>query len=207
MSRVPPHLLAALVPLLVLLVALDVYCLVDLARSRSMPNGVKVVWAIVIVFVSAPLGALLYLLLGRDRGRGRRGAQAPAGVQQGTRHDQPDHGEQGNAGHGDARRTPQDRQPIVTSRGLTETMSAPDRSTSTSCACDRRGPVARQGDLTQPAGTGDGWRDRVNGRAARAAGRRPRSRPRWRAAGRRSPRRGCRDDQVGRGVEQPPPLR
>jgi phospholipase D-like protein len=83
MSRVPPHLLAALVPLLVLLVALDVYCLVDLARSRSMPNGVKVVWAIVIVFVSAPLGALLYLLLGRDRGRGRRGAQAPAGVQQG----------------------------------------------------------------------------------------------------------------------------
>jgi hypothetical protein len=119
MSRVPPHLLAALVPLLVLLVALDVCCLVDLARSRSMPNGVKVVWAIVIVFVSAPLGALLYLLLGRDRGRGRRGAQAPAGVQQGTRHDQPDHGEQGNAGHGDARRTPQDRQPIVTSRGLT----------------------------------------------------------------------------------------
>jgi hypothetical protein len=34
--NLPPHLLAALVPLLVLLVALDVYCLVDLARARSM---------------------------------------------------------------------------------------------------------------------------------------------------------------------------
>jgi ABC-2 type transport system ATP-binding protein len=119
MSRVPPHLLAALVPLLVLLVALDVYCLVDLARSRSMPTAVKVLWAIVIVFVSAPLGALLYLLLGRDRGRGRQDAQAPAGAQEAARHGQPDVGGHGNAGHAGARRVPADRQPIVTSRGLT----------------------------------------------------------------------------------------
>jgi ABC-2 type transport system ATP-binding protein len=118
MSRVPPHLLAALVPLLVLLVALDVYCLIDLARSRSMPIAVKVVWAIVVVFVSAPLGALLYLL-GRDRGRGRQGAQAPAGAQQAPQHRQPDVGEHGDAGHAGARRAPADRQPIVTSRGLT----------------------------------------------------------------------------------------
>jgi ABC-2 type transport system ATP-binding protein len=111
MSRVPPHLLAALVPLLVLLVALDVYCLVDLSRSRSMPTAVKVVWAIVIVFVSAPLGALLYLLLGRDRGRGRQDAQAPASGQEAAGH--------GNARHGGARQPPRDRQPIVTSRGLT----------------------------------------------------------------------------------------
>jgi Phospholipase_D-nuclease N-terminal len=99
MSRVPPHLLAALVPLLVLLVALDVYCLVDLARSRSMPIGVKVVWAVVIVVVSAPLGALLYLLLGRDRGRGRQDAQAPAGAREAAWH--------GNAGHGSAGRAPE----------------------------------------------------------------------------------------------------
>jgi hypothetical protein len=40
----PPHLLAALVPLLVLLVALDVYCLVDLARARSMRGPAKLAW-------------------------------------------------------------------------------------------------------------------------------------------------------------------
>ncbi len=53
-----PHLLAALVPLLVLIVALDVYCLIDLARAKSVRSAPKLVWAIIIVFVSAPLGAL-----------------------------------------------------------------------------------------------------------------------------------------------------
>jgi len=47
-------LLAALVPLLALPVALDVYCLVDLARARSMGGAAKLAWAVVIVFVSAP---------------------------------------------------------------------------------------------------------------------------------------------------------
>ena len=56
-SNLPPHLLAALVPLLVLLVALDVYCLADVVRARSMRATAKVAWAMVIVFVSAPLGA------------------------------------------------------------------------------------------------------------------------------------------------------
>src|SRR4029450_13473025 len=52
--NLPPHLLAALVPLLVLLVALDVYCLVDLARAKSMGGAAKLAWAVVVVFVSAP---------------------------------------------------------------------------------------------------------------------------------------------------------
>jgi hypothetical protein len=76
----PPHLLAALVPLLVLLVALDAYCLIDLARARSIGTGAKVIWTMVIVFVSVPLGALLYLLLGRGRGLGRQDSQATAGA-------------------------------------------------------------------------------------------------------------------------------
>jgi hypothetical protein len=96
----PPHLLAALVPLLVLLVALDAYCLIDLARARSMGTGAKVIWAMVIVFVSAPLGALLYLLLGRDRGLGRKDAEEAAG------NSQPDVGEHGNARPAGARQTP-----------------------------------------------------------------------------------------------------
>src|SRR5215469_17580379 len=67
--RLPPHLPVALLPLLALIVALDAYCLVDLARARSARGAPKIVWAIIIVFVSAPIGALVYLFAGRDRSR------------------------------------------------------------------------------------------------------------------------------------------
>jgi hypothetical protein len=101
-AQVPPHLLAALVPLVVLAVALDAYCLIDRARARSMGRGAKLAWAAVIVFVSAPLGALLYLLVGRDRGRDRPDPQAWA------RRGQPEvggHGDPGPAGAPSRRET------------------------------------------------------------------------------------------------------
>jgi hypothetical protein len=72
----PPHLLAALVPLLVLVIALDVYCLIDLARAPSVRGVPKIVWVIIILFVSAPIGALIYLFVGRDRGRSHPPAPA-----------------------------------------------------------------------------------------------------------------------------------
>jgi len=82
-GKLPPHLALAVVPLLVLIVALDVYCLVDLARAKSVRNVPKWVWAIVILFISAPIGALVYLFVGRDRGQdvghGRPPAPAVAG--------------------------------------------------------------------------------------------------------------------------------
>ena len=122
--RLPPHLLAALAPLLVLLVALDAYCLVDLARARSMGRGAKLAWAAVIVLVSAPFGALLYLLVGRDRGRGRPDPQAwgrPGPPEAGG------HGDAGRAGAGHPsavrapgdRLSPGDRSPMLTTTGLT----------------------------------------------------------------------------------------
>ncbi len=67
--KLPPHLLAALVPLLVLFAALDIYCLIDLARAKSVRHAPKLAWVIVILAVSAPLGALLYLFAGKDRGQ------------------------------------------------------------------------------------------------------------------------------------------
>ncbi len=80
--NLPPHLLAALVPLLVLVIALDAYCLIDLARARSVRGGVpKIVWVIVIVFISAPIGALAYLFFGRDRTHGHPPAPAGTGGQ------------------------------------------------------------------------------------------------------------------------------
>jgi hypothetical protein len=71
-TRHPPQLLAALVPLLLLALVLDVYCLIDLFRSGPVRYLPKAVWAIIIVFVSAPIGALVYLFVGRDRYNRRR---------------------------------------------------------------------------------------------------------------------------------------
>jgi Phospholipase_D-nuclease N-terminal len=59
--------LLALMPLFALLAGLIVYCLVDLIRARSVRYLPKPVWALIIVFVSAPFGALAYLVFGRDR--------------------------------------------------------------------------------------------------------------------------------------------
>ena len=59
--------LLALVPLFVLLGALIVYCLVDLIRAPSVRYLPKPMWALIIVVVSAPLGALAYLVFGKDR--------------------------------------------------------------------------------------------------------------------------------------------
>src|SRR5262249_38325761 len=57
----------ALIPVLVLLLGLDVYCLVDLARAKSVRNAPKLAWGIVILCVSAPLGAILSLFFGMVR--------------------------------------------------------------------------------------------------------------------------------------------
>ncbi len=59
--------LLALVPLFVLLGALIAYCLVDLIRAPSVRYLPKPVWALIILLVSAPLGALAYLVFGKDR--------------------------------------------------------------------------------------------------------------------------------------------
>jgi len=58
---------AALAPVLVLLGAFVVYCVVDIARHdvRHLP---KWLW-VVICFCSMPLGAIAYLIFGRDPGR------------------------------------------------------------------------------------------------------------------------------------------
>jgi ABC-2 type transport system ATP-binding protein len=63
----------ALIPVLVLVVGLDVYCLVNLARAESVRNAPKLAWVIVILVVSAPLGAILYLAFGMDRTAARKG--------------------------------------------------------------------------------------------------------------------------------------
>jgi ABC-2 type transport system ATP-binding protein len=66
------HAWAALIPVAVLIVGLDGYCLVNLVRAPSVRNLPKPIWAIVILLVSAPLGAILYLCFGADRtGTGR----------------------------------------------------------------------------------------------------------------------------------------
>jgi ABC-2 type transport system ATP-binding protein len=70
--HLPPELVAALVPVLVVILGLDVFCLVNLVRAKSVRNAPRLAWAIVIIFVSAPIGAVLYLFLGMDREGGTR---------------------------------------------------------------------------------------------------------------------------------------
>lgn len=57
----------ALLPIALLLIAFTVYCLVDLRRSevRHLP---KWAWALVIVFVSSPIGGIVYLAVGKVQG-------------------------------------------------------------------------------------------------------------------------------------------
>lgn len=57
----------ALLPVLLLLLGLMVYALVDLMRAPSVRYLPKPLWAVVIVLVSAPFGALAYLVFGRNR--------------------------------------------------------------------------------------------------------------------------------------------
>jgi hypothetical protein len=59
--------LLALVPLAVLLAGFIAFCLIDLARARAVRYLPKPVWALVIVLISWPLGALAYLIFGKDR--------------------------------------------------------------------------------------------------------------------------------------------
>ena len=79
------HAWPALIPVAVLILGLDGYCLVSLVRAPAVRNLPKPIWAVVILFVSAPLGAILYLCFGADRtgtGRSRTpsrgGAPSPA---------------------------------------------------------------------------------------------------------------------------------
>jgi ABC-2 type transport system ATP-binding protein len=65
--HLPTGLLAAVIPVLALLLSLDAYCLINLARATSVRYLPKTAWVFVILLVSAPTGALLYLFFGVDR--------------------------------------------------------------------------------------------------------------------------------------------
>jgi hypothetical protein len=59
--------LAALLPLLLLVVGFVVYCLVDLIRAPRAQHLPKPVWALLIAVCSPPFGAIAYLVFGKDR--------------------------------------------------------------------------------------------------------------------------------------------
>ncbi len=58
--------LAALVPIIVLVVAFEVFCLIDVARAGEVRYLPRWGWAIICV-ISIPLGGVIYLVLGRVR--------------------------------------------------------------------------------------------------------------------------------------------
>ncbi len=60
---------AALILILILAAAVsfDAFCLVDLARADKVRYMPKWGWALVICVISAPVGGVIYLSVGRDR--------------------------------------------------------------------------------------------------------------------------------------------
>lgn len=58
--------IAALVPIVVVAVGFEVFCLVDLARAGEVRYVPRWAWAIICV-VSIPLGGIVYLSIGRSR--------------------------------------------------------------------------------------------------------------------------------------------
>ena len=58
--------LLALVPVLVLVLGVVVFALVDLVRRPAVAYLPKPAWALIIVFVALPLGAIAYLVAGRQ---------------------------------------------------------------------------------------------------------------------------------------------
>ncbi|MFZ0128316.1 MAG: PLDc N-terminal domain-containing protein [Candidatus Dormiibacterota bacterium] len=59
-------LVAALVPLLVVVVGFDVFCLVDIARAKRAAYLPRWAWAILCVTIS-PLAGIVYLAVGKPR--------------------------------------------------------------------------------------------------------------------------------------------
>lgn len=59
-------LLAALVPLLVVVVGFDLFCVVDIARAKKAAYLPRWAWAILCVIIS-PLAGIVYLAVGRSR--------------------------------------------------------------------------------------------------------------------------------------------
>jgi Phospholipase_D-nuclease N-terminal len=57
--------LAALVPVALIAVAFEVFCLVDVFRSEKVQYLPRWLWALITV-VSVPLGGLVYLIVGRQ---------------------------------------------------------------------------------------------------------------------------------------------
>ena len=59
--------LLALAPVVLLVIGLVIFCLVDLIRAPAVRYLPKPLWALIILIGSTPLGAVLYLALGRER--------------------------------------------------------------------------------------------------------------------------------------------
>jgi hypothetical protein len=66
-SHASSHLLAALIPVLLIIAAFDAYCLADLVRAHSVRFLPKIVWGLIIVIVGSPISGVVYLFVGRGR--------------------------------------------------------------------------------------------------------------------------------------------
>ncbi len=57
---------AALIPVILVLAAFVIFCLVDIARAEEVRYLPKWAW-VIICFISIPLGGIIYLIFGKSR--------------------------------------------------------------------------------------------------------------------------------------------
>lgn len=61
-----PHALAPLIPIAVVAIGFEVFCLVDVARTEAVRYLPRWAWAAVCL-ISIPLGGIVYMVVGRER--------------------------------------------------------------------------------------------------------------------------------------------
>jgi hypothetical protein len=59
------NIILMLIPLIVLHLGLQIYCLVDLIKRETVRGGNKIIWGVVI-FAFNMLGPIVYLVIGRS---------------------------------------------------------------------------------------------------------------------------------------------
>ena len=61
----PPEIIPLLVTVLIIQVALDIYCLYNIHKSQKKSRQAKIGWALLVLLVSI-IGSVIYLLVGRE---------------------------------------------------------------------------------------------------------------------------------------------
>lgn len=65
LPNIPMNLILLLIPVLLIQLGLQIYCIIDLVKRRTVKYGNKAIWALVILLVNL-IGPIVYLVMRGD---------------------------------------------------------------------------------------------------------------------------------------------